>query len=192
MTTLQSVNPMSDTASPTPRSVDDIDWLLWQPTELATLMFIRNDDDLLLIRKKRGLGAGKVNAPGGRQEGAESIRQCAIRETQEELLVTPHNPQLRGRQRFHFVDGYRLTVFVYLSDDHSGVAQETAEAAPLWTPVDAIPYEEMWADDVLWIPKMLRGEVFDGRYIFDGDRMVDYRFKDEPDLALIDANDPGI
>jgi len=32
----------------------------------------------------------------------------------------------------------------------------------------------MWEDDRLWIPMMLRGERFLGRWIFDGDRMLDY------------------
>ena len=175
-----------------PRRVDDIDWLTWRPTEIATLMFVRRDDELLLIRKKRGLGAGKINGPGGRIEGEESAAECAVRETREELHVTPHDPQLCGRQRFHFVNDYRLTVFVFLSHSHSGTATETDEAIPLWTPIDAIPYPEMWQDDELWIPRMLRGEVFDGRYIFDGDTMVDHRFREPACLKAIAENDPGI
>jgi hypothetical protein len=35
-------------------------------------------------------------------------------------------------------------------------AQETEEAVPLWCPLDEIPYDQMWADDVYWIPFMLR------------------------------------
>ncbi len=30
------------------------------------------DDETLLIRKKRGLGAGKITAPGGRIEAGET------------------------------------------------------------------------------------------------------------------------
>ncbi len=183
---------MHDEKPRPPRTVDDIDWPLWRPTEIATLMFIRREEELLLIRKKRGLGAGKINAPGGRVEGEESIAECAVRETREELLVTPIEPRLCGRQRFHFVDDYRLTVFVFLSHEHTGTATETDEAVPLWTHVDRIPYDEMWADDALWLPMMLRGEVFDGRYVFDGDDMLDHRFRDPADITLIAADDPGI
>ncbi len=32
----------------------------WQPDLKATLMFIVQGDDVLLIRKKRGIGAGKI------------------------------------------------------------------------------------------------------------------------------------
>ena len=46
-----------------------IDWTGWQPKERATLLFILRDGQALLIHKKRGLGAGKINAPGGRRSG---------------------------------------------------------------------------------------------------------------------------
>ena len=38
----------------------------WRPVHQATLLFVINDGNVLLIRKKRGLGAGKINGPGGK------------------------------------------------------------------------------------------------------------------------------
>ena len=43
-----------------------IDWDGWIPEIRATLMFVREGDQVLLIRKLRGIGAGKINAPGGK------------------------------------------------------------------------------------------------------------------------------
>ena len=43
-----------------------------------------------------------------------------------------------------------------------------------WTPLDRIPYDEMWADDRIWIPLMLGGLPFTGRFLFDGDAMLGY------------------
>jgi 8-oxo-dGTP diphosphatase len=51
---------------------------------------------------------------------------------------------------------------------------ETDEAVPMWTPLDRIPWEEMWEDDPLWIPLMLEGKGFQARFLFDGDTMVDW------------------
>ena len=68
-------------------SIQDIDWSRWRPVDRATLTFIVKEGEILLIRKKRGLGAGKINGPGGRVEPDETILDCAIREVQEELLV---------------------------------------------------------------------------------------------------------
>ena len=75
--------------STVPRLVSAIDWESWQPKDVATLLFIVRGDEVLLIRKKRGLGAGKINAPGGRLEPGEAPLAAAIREVQEEILVTP-------------------------------------------------------------------------------------------------------
>lgn len=140
----------------------------------ATLLFVVRGDHLLLIRKKRGLGAGKINGPGGRIEPGESAADCAVREVQEELGVTPLDPEERGELRFQFVDGLALHVRVFIAYAHAGEPVETDEAIPLWTPVHAIPYDEMWADDVLWLPELLAGRRFALRAIFDGDAMLDH------------------
>ena len=36
----------------------------WQPLVRANLLFIVHDEKILLIRKKRGFEAGKINEPG--------------------------------------------------------------------------------------------------------------------------------
>ena len=50
------------------RTVNDIDWTTWQPQQRATLLFVIQGNQVLLIHKKRGLGAGNINGPGGRLE----------------------------------------------------------------------------------------------------------------------------
>jgi 8-oxo-dGTP diphosphatase len=151
-----------------------VDWLNWRPTEAATLLFVVRDGQILLIRKLRGLGAGKVNGPGGRMEPGETPRECAIREVREELLAAPAGVREAGQLRFQFVDGYALHCHVFRADGLDGEARPTPEAIPLWTDVDAIPYDEMWADDRHWLPLLLRGRRFDGRFAFDGDRMLSH------------------
>ncbi len=160
---------------PVPRTVDGIDWRRWTATDDATLVFVVRDGQILLIRKKRGLGAGKINGPGGRIEPNETPAQCAVREIEEELHVSPTGLQPHGELRFQFVDGYSIHVWVFRASGCQGVATETDEAIPLWTDVDAIPYDEMWADDRYWLPHLLEGSVVDGRFIFDGDTMLDHQ-----------------
>lgn len=152
-----------------------MDWTCWTPRERANLCFIVKDGRVLLIRKKRGLGAGKMNAPGGKLDPGETAREAAIRETLEEVGVVPVDPEERGELFFQFADGYSLHCVVFLARDCQGEPIETAEAAPVWTPLDAIPYGEMWADDALWLPPMLAGKRFRGWFEFDGDRMVSER-----------------
>jgi len=156
------------------RTLRDIDWDHWIPKDPATLVFVVKDGEVLLIRKKRGLGAGKINAPGGRVEPGESPVEGAVREVQEELHVTPLDLTYSGENRFQFVDGYSIHVHVFKATDYEGDPTETDEAIPLWTRVDELPYDEMWEDDRLWIPLVLKGVAFSGRYLFDGDTMLDH------------------
>ena len=153
-------------------TLDDLDPATWRPRDVATLLFVIRGGSVLLIRKKRGLGAGKVNGPGGRLEAGETPAACAVREVVEELGVTPTGLTESGELRFQFVDGYSLHCYVFRADDCVGDARETDEAAPLWTRLDAIPYAEMWADDALWLPHLIAGRAFAGRFVFDGDRML--------------------
>ncbi|MBL8682709.1 MAG: NUDIX domain-containing protein [Myxococcales bacterium] len=168
--------------------VSDIDWSAWKPKDTATLLFVIDHGRALLIRKKRGLGAGKINAPGGRLDPGETARDAAVREVREELGVTPLEPRERGTLAFEFVDGYRLFCHVFSSDRCEGEPVETPEAIPLWTSLESVPYDEMWADDALWLPKMLAGYRFDGRFVFDGDRLLSHELTlHDPASALFEA-----
>ena len=147
-------------------------WSQWKPQESATLCFVIRGDEILLILKKRGLGAGKINAPGGRLEPGEAALDAAIRETQEELQITPRELVKRGELHFQFTDGYSLHCTVFFAYDHDGEATETEEAVPAWTPLENIPYEKMWEDDRHWLPGAIAGQSFLGYFHFDGDKMV--------------------
>lgn len=157
------------------KTIRDIDWERWEPTDPATLVFVVKNDSILLIRKKRGLGAGKINGPGGRLEPGEAPMEGAVREAREELLITPLGLCYAGENMFQFIDGYSIHVHVFRASDYEGQPTETDEAIPIWVPLDRIPYHEMWEDDELWLPLVLKGVPFSGRYIFDGDAMLDHR-----------------
>ncbi len=159
------------------RRVGDIDWVRWRAVDTATLVFVLRGEEILLIDKKRGLGKGKINGPGGKVDPGESVEACAIRECREELGIVVRDLEQLGEHRFQFVDGYSIHCFVYRTARFEGTPTETVEAAPRWTPVDAIPYDRMWEDDEIWLPMLLRGEAFRANWIFDGDRMVDHEFE---------------
>jgi 8-oxo-dGTP diphosphatase len=138
------------------------------------LTFIQQADRVLLIRKKRGLGAGMINGPGGKLELNESILECAVREVEEEVGLTPLDLTQRGELRFQFVDGYAIHVYVFVARDYKGQLCETEEATPIWFNERDIPYEEMWADDKLWLPHTLSGGSVRGQFIFDEQEMLDH------------------
>ena len=158
-------------------TMQQIDWAAWVPQQRATLLFVARDGRLLLIEKKRGLGAGKINGPGGRLEPGETPLQAAIREVQEEVCVTPTGVAERGLLRFQFADGLALEGTVFTATGCVGEPRETDEAVPVWIAPEALPYERMWADDRLWMPVLLAGRRFSGRFLFDGDTMLGHELE---------------
>ncbi len=153
------------------RNPSPIDWSGWVPEIRATLMFIRDGSEVLLIRKLRGIGAGKINGPGGKIDPGETPLESAIRETQEELHVTPLNPRKMGELSFAMTDLPDIFVHVFVASAHEGTPQETEEAIPMWTHQFKIPYQLMWEDDQHWLPRMMEGESFRGKFLFEGERI---------------------
>lgn len=153
------------------------------PTTRTCLCFILRGEEVLLIRKKRGSGAGKVNAPGGHLEPGESAHQAALREVQEEVGLLPCDVKEVGELWFYFVEkgsevseqqafSELMHCTVFLASGHEGELQETEEALPFWCHHSQIPYHEMWEDDREWIPGMLEGRKFTGSYFFNEERML--------------------
>ncbi|MEX2581520.1 MAG: 8-oxo-dGTP diphosphatase [Verrucomicrobiales bacterium] len=144
----------------------------WKPGVIANLVFLTRGDEVLLIHKKTGFGAGKINGPGGKLEPGETALESAVREVREELLITPRSLREMGELHFDFVDGLKLHCTVFHGNEFEGVPRETREARPEWFRIDEIPYDRMWADDRHWLPQMLAGRRFKAWFRFDREEML--------------------
>ena len=147
----------------------------WRPDLTGTLLFLTRNDDVLLIRKKRGHGAGKINGPGGKLDAGESPAQCAVRETLEETGVEALNPQLAAVMRFLDLEDEDWLGYVFVAHRHRGKLRETLEAVPVWCARDEIPFDEMWDDDRYWLPRILAGEVLRGDFLFRAGTLIAHR-----------------
>jgi len=150
----------------------NVDWNEWYGEMPATLMFIVKDGKVLLIEKLRGIGMGKINGPGGKIDPGETPEQCVVRECQEELHITPINPVKMGELWFSMSDIPDIHCHVFTASEYSGDPTQTEEAIPMWFPIQEIPWERMWEDDQHWLPQMLEGQKFLGKFIFDGEKML--------------------
>ena len=79
----------------------------------ATPYFIIQDGKALLIEKKRGVGEGLFNGPGGKVEGEESPEEAAIREAVEETKVRPEEVEKISELEFVFGDDPFMFVHVF-------------------------------------------------------------------------------
>ncbi|MFD2255488.1 8-oxo-dGTP diphosphatase [Luteolibacter algae] len=150
----------------------EYDWAGWQGEIIATLLFVVQGDKILLIEKKRGHGAGKVNGPGGKLDEGESPLACAIRETREELLIEVSDARKVAELWFQMSDYPSICCHVFMGGEYVGEPTETEEAVPFWADLADIPYERMWEDDRHWLPRILKGEILTGKFLFEGEKMI--------------------
>ena len=140
---------------------------------------------VLLIRKLRGHGAGKVNAPGGRVETGESVEACAMREVAEEVGIRVNALALRALLRYHDpAQGFAMAGFAFVSSDFRGTLTRTAEADPFWCPIDGIPYDEMWENDRIWLPRVLQGERIRADFHYCRDRLVAHTVMPDTNISV--------
>lgn len=145
----------------------------------ATLCFLQKNNEILLGFKKRGFGMNKWNGVGGKVDPGESPLAAAIRETKEEIGVDVADYiQEMGVTEFEYRTKIpeKVTVFVYVAKEWVGEPVETEEITPKWFGVEEIPYELMWPDDKLWLPRFIKGQKIHDYYVFDDAmQIIDYR-----------------
>ena len=152
--------------------------------QIATLCYVIEDGEVLLIEKKRGVGEGFFNGPGGKiEEQDESPRHAARRELKEETRVEPGELEKVGELDFVFGQDPFQRVHVFRTEKHEGEPEETEEARPEWFDIDEMPYDQMWADDRYWMPLMFEGLSFRAHFSFDsdGDTLEDWMIE-KPDF----------
>jgi 8-oxo-dGTP pyrophosphatase MutT (NUDIX family) len=143
----------------------------------TTLLFLVKKDggtitDICLAMKKRGFGAGRYNGVGGKVEAGESIKDAVRRETKEEIGVDVREITKRAELTFIFShkEEWNQLVHVYLCDSWEGKVAESEEMSPSWFSIQTIPYNDMWPDDIFWLPQILEGKELSARFVFaEGD-----------------------
>ena len=150
----------------------------------ATICEIIHDDKLLLQRKAAGrVGEGKWNGPGGKIKPGETPEQGVIREVKEETGLTIHDPELLGNIDFYFgeKEAPDWITYVYLVTEFHGELNPNEEGELGWFTTKDIPYREMWADDIHWLPSLLEGKRVNGTFWYDeeGVKLVRHELKVE-------------
>jgi len=148
--------------------------------DVSLCLIVRREDGkirhVLLAMKKRGFGRGWWNGSGGKIEKNETVEQCAVRETGEEIGLTISESHLKkaGVIDFFFPSNpeWDQRMHVYLVGSWQGEPAETEEMRPKWFRTEEVPYNEMWPTDAYWLPQVLEGKMVTGSFTIGEDYQI--------------------
>lgn len=135
-----------------------------------TLLFLLKEDKVLLAMKKRGFGAGRWNGVGGKLDAGETVEQALVRETQEEIAVTPLVYEKMAEitfNEFHNDQPSQMLVHIYTASSWEGEPTESEEMSPHWFNKNELPFDDMWPDDSFWLPQVLEGKKLRCEFTLD-------------------------
>ena len=143
----------------------------------SSLCAIIDQERILLLRKATGIGKGKWYPTGGKVRPRETHEDGVVREVYEETGLRVTNLRHHGVVTCFFGKGAPpvWSVQIFSSNDFTGDLKESREGVLRWFPINDIPYNDMWEDDRYWLPLLLKGKRFNGKFIYDenGAQIVD-------------------
>lgn len=139
--------------------------------------------EVLLGRKRTGLGVGKVVAPGGKLELGETPRQAAVREVLEEvgIAIVADELSLIGELQysFPFKPAWTQKSWAFVVEGPFGDPVPSAELHAEWVRVEHVPVAEMWDDAQYWLLDALGGVAVRATFSFGPD-LSTVEFSDHP------------
>ena len=165
----------SNTNKPTHPGFSDLSNAIPDVTECFLVRGNKNQhiQEILLGRKKQGLGVGKFVGIGGKVEPGETIIAAALREIHEEIGVHIIEADLQPVGVLTFLFPHKLQwsmrAYTYIAWHWQGEPIETREIEPMWVDVNAIPHAQMWGDTRFWMAHAFRGYRVDATFIFGED-----------------------
>jgi 8-oxo-dGTP diphosphatase len=147
--------------------------------KIASLAIIEQDGKILFgLKRGAEIGSGTLNGPGGKLDPGESIVDCVVRETKEELDIELDRATLEASGPAAIVTFYAagipdFEVHVFYTSSFVGEPKETESMIPEWHSKEALPYARMLESDAKWFPKILAGEKFRAN-VFYRERAKDF------------------
>lgn len=128
---------------------------------------------VLLGRKKHGLGKGYFVGLGGKLEPGESPVDAAVREVFEEsgVAVAASDLEPRGLLTYHFPhrEAWSQESSVFVCRTWAGEPAGSDELDPEWFALVDVPFAEMWDDARRWLPDVLAGGRVRRTFVFGED-----------------------
>lgn len=141
---------------------------------LATLIYARRDDQVLLLHRSKEPNLGLWVAPGGKLEFEESPQDCAQRELLEETGLRGRDPRLRGViTEVSTRADYQWLMFVFVTDQVEGDlltcdGAESSEGTLAWVPIAQVAHLPIPKADAIFFPQVIHdGPLFRAKFVYD-------------------------
>lgn len=141
-------------------------------TKAVTVYLVKKENNTASVclgkKKREGYAHGKWNGFGGKLEAGEDFIAACVREVNEETGVSIKGENLTelGRLKYQEPQG-DWVVRVFVCETWIGEPSESDEMYPKWFAFEEIPYTEMWANDKLWLPRVLAGQRVEMDFVND-------------------------
>jgi hypothetical protein len=137
----------------------------------TNVLVFNNKWQILMWIKKTWFGAWKCVFVWWKIEKWETIEECAIRELEEEtwikLNVSDIYKKWKNLDLYEEDEDSDWECNIVCSYNYKWEPQETEEIKPFWCDINGIPYEKMWEETPIWLPKILNWENVDYQFYFD-------------------------
>ena len=149
------------------------------PYKIVTLIYAVQDDQVLLLKRRKPPYVGHWVAPGGKVDRGESPRECAIRELREETGLCALDAELRALvTETSPRDDWQWLMFVYRAIGVQGdVVTDEREGELHWFPLGSVFDEPS-------IPPA--DQVFMQDALRESPGTNEYRFTYDEDLQIVD------
>jgi 8-oxo-dGTP diphosphatase len=143
----------------------------------ATLGYLEDGAGRVLMlhrdRKPGDLHRGKANGLGGKCEPGEAPLDCMRREFVEESGLRPRRLDFAGHILFPAFDGERdWSVFLFRAAEPEGrLLEDPPEGRLEWVPRELLLELPLWEGDRLFLPWVLAGRRFLGRFVYEAGRL---------------------
>ena len=148
-----------------------------QRTLAQMIVVDRPSQRILLGLHTSGSWQGAYTGFLGEVGPEEAPAAAAVRITWEQAGIVVPPGEHGATFQFNSEAWETAQEFEFLVESHSGQPQESGTVRPEWFALDAIPYEQMPADDALWYPPFLAGKRMRGHFDFapDGKTLLRHR-----------------
>jgi 8-oxo-dGTP diphosphatase len=136
--------------------------------KVATLIYVFEDNKILLGSKKYGKAKDKLNGFGGKVEVKDkSIKESALRELKEETGLEVGRIEAHAILDMKWGEDSGAKICLFKAYELKNKAQESDEMTVSWFDKNSIPKAKMWDSDKYWFDLVLQERKFVAKLISD-------------------------